>query len=245
MRTFDFASLSSFLATSLLLTAFGCGGGEESGRLKPKLADRAPEQEQDHLHGVRTTSDVGGMNEDAVESTFKRSLGALQKCLTQGASRVEFLGGFVSFFLKIGSSGEVEHAHLESSTLGDRETERCMLTALRRQEWPKPVGGSVGLARKSFDFDPPSDVRPPTDWAEEEVRPVVHTLKSRVRECKSGRRGAFMATAYVAADGSVLAASATPPDEAGEDEVDCLVDVIRQATFPSPGSWPAKVTFRL
>jgi hypothetical protein len=120
-----------------------------------------------------------------------------------------------------------------------------MLAALRRQEWPKPVGGSVGLARKSFDFDPPNDVRPPTDWTEEEVRPAVNDLKGRLSDCKNGRRAAFQATAYVAADGSVLSASVTPPDEAGENDVDCLVDVIRQATFPSPGSWPAKVTFRL
>jgi hypothetical protein len=36
-----------------------------------------------------------------------------------------------------------------------------------------------------------------------------------------------------------------PPDEQGEDAVDCIVDVLKQAKFPSPGSWPAKVTFTL
>jgi hypothetical protein len=234
------------LATCLctVLSVAACGG-EEAGALRPKLADRAPEQETDHLHGVRATSEVGGLNEEAVEVTFKSSLGKLQRCLNEGSSRLEFLGGSVSFFLKIDASGRVEHTHLESSTLGDRTTERCMMTALRSLSWPKPVGGEVGLARKSFDFDPPNDVRPPTDWSEDDVEPAVRKLSGKLRSCKNGSRGAFQATAYVAADGSVLAASVTPPDEAGEDDVDCLVEVLGEATFPSPGSWPAKVSFTL
>jgi hypothetical protein len=129
--------------------------------------------------------------------------------------------------------------------MGDRATERCMMTSLRSLSWTKPVGGEVGLARKSFDFDPPNDVRPPTDWAEEDVRPAVKKMNGKLRDCKSNGRSRFHATAYVAADGSVLAASVTPPDEAGEGDVDCLVDVIRETTFPSPGSWPAKVSFSL
>jgi hypothetical protein len=231
---------------SLLLPAFAFAcGGEDSARRRPKLVEQEPVQETDHLHGVRAESEVGGLNEDAVEATFKKSLGALQNCLNDGSSRVEFLGGSVAFFLKIDARGRIEHAHLESSTLGDRATERCMLKALSRKSWPKPIGGAVGLARKSFEFDPPNDVRPPTDWPEEEVRPTVEKMSGKLRSCKNGTRGVFRATAYVAADGSVLTASVTPPDEQGEQDVDCLVEVVEQTTFPSPGSWPAKVSFPL
>ena len=242
-RSFFRLTLSLVLGSTFLTAC----GGEENARRRPKLVEQKPHQETDHLHGVRATSEIGGLNEDAVEAAFKKTLDPLQKCLNEGSSRIEFLGGSVAFFLKIDSSGRVEHAHLESSTLGDRTTESCMLGALRKKTWPKPVGGEVGLARKSFDFDPPNDVRPPTDWPEEEVRPAVEKLHGKLRECKTGRRrrGAFHATAYIAADGSVLAAGVTPPDEAGEEDVDCLVEVIQQATFPSPGSWPAKVSFSL
>jgi hypothetical protein len=34
-------------------------------------------------------------------------------------------------------------------------------------------------------------------------------------------------------------------DESGEKAADCLVDLLKGAKFPSPGSWPAKVTFSL
>jgi hypothetical protein len=50
---------------------------------------------------------------------------------------------------------------------------------------------------------------------------------------------------YVGTDGSVLSAGVTPPSEEGESSVDCLVSTLKEASFPSPGSWPAKITFSL
>ncbi|MFO7179518.1 MAG: AgmX/PglI C-terminal domain-containing protein [Pseudomonadota bacterium] len=194
---------------------------------------------------MQSESEIGGLDAEAVDKVFARSLGALQECLEKGAERLELLGGSVGFFLKIDSDGRIAHAHLERSTLGDRDTERCMLSALRAKTWPKPIGGSTGLARKAFEFDPPKDVRPPTDWDPAEVQETVGKLEKALAECKGSGSGTFEATAYVDTDGSVLAAGVTPPDEAGEASVDCLVGVIKEAKFPSPGSWPAKVTFSL
>jgi len=102
-----------------------------------------------------------------------------------------------------------------------------------------------GLARKSFDFDPPNDVRAPTSWEGEHVSDAVGKLSRKVSACKKGDSGPFEATLYVSTDGSVMAAGVTPPNEAGESDVDCLVATLKAATLPSPGSWPAKVTFSL
>jgi hypothetical protein len=230
-RTFG---VSVTLAVTVLS---GCGGSEPT----PKLADEAPEVRERPERPINTSSEIGGLNEEEVDAAFKSSLKGLQRCLAQGSSRVEFLGGSVSFFLKIDSSGRVSTAYLEESTLGDRATERCMLETMRKKTWPKPVGGEHGLARKSFSFDPPNDVRPPTDWTQADAEPGMKTISSALNECKNGASG-FAATLYVGTDGKVLAAGVTPPDEAGDSAVDCLVGVLEGATFPSPGSWPAKVT---
>ena len=233
------------LCTCFVLAAsfVACGGSEPS----PKTAEKPVVEggEEDHLHGIRATSEIGGMNEDAVEETFSTSLSGLERCLNRGAERVEFLSGSVSFFLKINTSGKVENAYLEHSTLGDRATEKCMLGALRAKSWPKPVGGDHGLARKSFDFDPPNDVRPPTIWSDSDAEPGLSKIGSDLEKCKNGRSGKFEATLYVGTSGEVLAAGVTPPDETGEDAVDCIVEALRGAKFPSPGSWPAKVSFQL
>jgi len=241
------ASFASKLILSLCLPFAGslvaCGGSEPNAKTPDEaLAEGAKE---DRGPGVQTSSEIGGMNEDAVEETFSSSLGGLERCLSRGAERVEFLAGSVSFFLKINTSGKIAHAYLEHSTLGDRATEKCMLNSLRAKTWPKPVGGDHGLARKSFDFDAPNDVRPPTEWSDSEAQPGLAQIGGDVEKCKDGHSGRFEATLYVGTEGEVLAAGVTPPNEDGEDAVDCLVDALKGAKFPSPGSWPAKVTLSL
>jgi hypothetical protein len=231
-----------FLSTLLTAAACQACGGSEPPPSTPKRA--APENDR-ASSAASVSAEIGGLNEERVDSTFRSALSGLQSCLNDGARRVEFLAGSASFFVKIDRHGVVDHAYLEKSTIGDRETEKCMLDTLRRKRWPKPVGGEHGLARKSFDFDAPNDVRAPTSWEQERVRSGIAKLAHQVSACKKGARGHFEATLYVATDGSVLAAGVTPPDEAGESDVDCLVGALKSADLPSPGSWPAKVTFSL
>lgn len=237
------ASLRIALLTACLPLA-ACGGDEKPPP-KSQVEAGAPKTEQDDLHGMRSSSEIGGMSEEKVDAAFKKVLGSLESCLNRGTERVEFLGGSVSFFLQVDANGKVDESYLEHSTLGDRETEKCMLSAVRGRTWPKPVGGMHGLARKSFDFDPPNDVRPPVEWDSEQVKSALKKLSDKLDECRDGVSGPFEATAYVSAEGRVLAAGVTPPNAAGERAVDCLVSAIREGSFPSPGSWPAKVTFQL
>jgi hypothetical protein len=235
-------SAASKLAALALTTSFLFACGEETP--PAKTADDEPSTEQHHGSGPQVSSEIGGLNEEKVNAAFESSLSGLERCLQQGASRVEFLGGSVSFFVKIDLEGKVDGAYLEKSTLGDRDTEKCMLVALRSRKWPKPVGGEHGLARKSFDFDPPNDVRAPADYDQDHLGKGLDKISSKLASCKSAK-GSYEATMYVATDGSVLSASVTPPSEDGEEAVDCLVSTLKGASFPSPGSWPAKVTFAL
>jgi hypothetical protein len=222
--------------------ALGCGGTEPPPK-DASIKEQAPKT--DDGPRIMASAEIGGMNEDAVDAAFTSSVKGLQRCIDAGAKRVEFLGGSVSFYLKIDATGKVAAAHLEHSTLGNRTTERCMLDSLAAKTWPKPVGGEHGLARKSFTFDPPNDVREPITWDDHDAAPGLKKIASDVDKCKEGNRGAFEATLYVDTGGKVLSASATPPDEQGEAAVDCLVGVLESASFPSPGSWPAKVTLQL
>ncbi len=226
---------------SLLVPALvACGEGTPA----PQTADDQPRSEEERRGGPSVSSEIGGLDEEKVNAAFEASLSGLTRCLNQGAARVEFLGGSVSFFVKIDVEGKVDGAYLEKSTLGDRDTEKCMLGALRSKKWPKPVGGEHGLARKSFDFDPPNDVRAPAEYDSEHLAKGLDKIASKLSSCKDAK-GKYEATMYVATDGSVLSAGVTPPSEEGEGNVDCLVSTLKDATFPSPGSWPAKVTFVL
>jgi hypothetical protein len=227
---------------SLLLLVPACGGSDPPPK-DASVHDAEPARAEGP--SISASSDIGGLNEDDVDAAFSASVKGLQRCLDMGAKRVEFLGGSVAFLLKIDGTGHVKDAYLEHSTLGNRPTEQCMLDALRAKSWPKPVGGEVGLARKSFSFDPPNDVREPITWDDHDAAPGLKKIASDVKDCKRGNTGNFEATLYIGTDGKVLSAGVTPPDSAGEEALDCLIGVLESATFPSPGSWPAKVTLSL
>ncbi|HEY3592732.1 MAG TPA: hypothetical protein VGL13_02620, partial [Polyangiaceae bacterium] len=101
-------------------------------------------------------------------------------------------------------------------------------------------------AQKSFDFDPSPDIRDAVPWSPERVSKTVSGARAKLGQCSHGAPGKYRATVYVQTNGSALAAGVTPPDERGEaNAVDCMVGVIKGMHFPSPGSWPAKVTFEI
>jgi hypothetical protein len=220
-----------------------CGGSENQGAESP--ADVTERRSREDRPNMSASSEIGALDEDKVTATFRSAQGDLQKCLFQGAQRNEHEGGDVAFFVKIDTNGRVVHAHVERSTLGDRETEKCMLRALEKRSWPSPQGGDIGLARSSLGFDPPSDARPPTDWPPSRVDDAVQGMRDKISSCKRGAGGDLTATVYVDPDGAALSVGVAASDESGASAVDCLVDVLKQATYPSPGSWPAKVTFTL
>lgn len=189
-------------------------------------------------------AEIGALHEEQTAAAFKHSLRGLERCVEEGMQRIEFLSGDIAFYIEVNSSAQIQHIHAEESSLGDRTTERCMFDVLKRAEWPTPMGGDVGIARSSFQFDM-HDSRPATDWDSERVDSGLTGIGDALQSCKSGHPGAFAATMYVNTDGAAMGASVTPTEPAGEDAVDCLVDALLRGTYESPGSWPAKVRFQL
>lgn len=236
---------SKITVLALLATLSGsiaCGGEtpEPHTAAGDKEEKAAPERPT-----LSTSAEVGALDEAKVSQAFHGALKDLQACLADGAKRNELEGGDIAFLVKIGAAGRIVHAHAEKSTIGDRDTEKCMLSALRKREWPAPEGGDVGLARNSFGFDMPNDERPPTDWDAERVESAKATIGSQLDDCKRHVSGSLTATVYVDPDGAAVTAGVASSDDSGEAAADCVVSVLKGAKYPSPGSWPAKVTFEL
>jgi len=225
------------LATGLLAVA--CGGKQAPEAAAPGYEI---DHEQDDSGGMEMMQEFGGMNEEKVKKTIENLYPSLSECLMNGSKRVDFLGGEVAFLVKVNTSGVAEVAHAERSTLGDYASERCMLDTLKKSRWPKPVGGRIGLARTSIAFDPPSDVRPPVDWSERDIQKALAENDGELAAC--GRGGPFEITAYVDTKGRVMTAGVAHADDSGEQAASCLVQAVEGIQFGSPGSWPAKVTFR-
>jgi hypothetical protein len=227
---------------ALLVSAASCGGSDPPAAAPapeaPKAAERPKAKQRLSISGQ-----LGSLDEGKVEETFNRLVPRFGDCLAQGSSRVEFIGGHVKFFVRIGVDGSAKWAYLSESTIGDRDTERCMLGIARGVRWPQPAEGE-GQAQKAFDFDPSPDVRDAVPWGADRIAKSLKSAHAKLSHCTQGAPGKYKATVYVQTDGSALAAGVATPDERGESSAaDCLVDVIKAMKFPSPGSWPAKVMF--
>jgi hypothetical protein len=196
---------------------------------------------------MKMQTELGTIDPAQTEAAWTKLQPALMRCYTDGQKRLEYLGGDIKFFLRVGQDGSAKYVYLLDGTLGDRETERCMLDLALGATWPTPDGGEAEV-QKSMGFDPPSNVRSPFDWAPEKVNAALKAHEADLAKCKAGVSGSFRVTAYVAPAGKgghVLTAGVVPPSRDGDAKVDCIVDVLKKMKMPSPGSYAAKVSFTL
>jgi hypothetical protein len=233
------ARLSVLLPVAVAVAS--CGGGTKHAPAKSQAAAPAPPPKRKKALAV--SGQLGSLDQSKVDQTFNRMMPRFGDCLAQASSRVEFIGGHVKFFVRITTDGTTKWVYLSESTLGDRDAERCMLGIAREAQWPPPAEGE-GQAQKSFDFDPSPDVRDAVPWGPDRVAKALSSVRGKFGQCSHGAPGRYRATVYVQTNGTALAAGMAPPDERGEGSaVDCMVGIIKGLKFPSPGSWPAKVTF--
>jgi hypothetical protein len=220
-----------------------CGGSTPPPQEPEDEAETAFRRGDDDS-GMGVSSEVGGLNQQKARRVFKQAQKDLIACLNEGARRIEYLAGDVRFFVAVDTDGSVKSAHLSETTLGDRQTETCLLDVLRAREWPKPVGGKVATAESSIGFDHSGDVRPPEILDYEAIAPGVESVQSELDACKPGG-GSFFVTMYIDKEGAPIAAGAAPPDGGSDSAVDCIVGVLMGAKFPSPGGYVGKVGFQL
>ena len=225
---------------ALLSLAIGCGGSPAPGPTDARPTEASAERAS-RPSGPSVESEVGGLDESRVKKAFEQSAGKLTACFNRGAERLPYLSGEVRFVIRIKSDGSPRVAFVKDSTLGDRATEECMLGALKAVPWPKPVGGNEGLAENSFTFEPGADERPPVAWSPEQLGTPFRKAKGELSRCRAGASG-LKVTMYVDTDGKPSAIGASSADERGEAAIACVISALQGITFPSPGSYAAKVT---
>jgi len=228
---------SSVLVAALLA---GCGSAPPP---PPEPVAPAPVKSEAAPPPPASQSEIGGLNEEAVERSFKKMESAIQTCFTNGSAKVNGLGGHFKMKLRIDPQGAVKWAYLGESTLGDRDTEKCLLEAARAKSWPLPVGGD-GLAEKSYDLDAAT---PPKDLDSKKYKIAISLAAKETAKCrKRGTWGTvFAVTAYLRWDGLPIAVGIAPPNEKGEEVIDCMVKILRKIKFGSTGRRVAKLGFDL
>ncbi len=184
------------LSLSFLAALAACGGSKP-----PPKMEEAPKEEvksETPSGGPMVEQELGSIDQRAVEKKFFDLQSKLETCHKQGRDRVEYLSGDVKVFLRVGKDGRVKYSWFEESTLGDRDTEKCILDLFSATEWPKPIGGEAEI-RNGFGW-PAGSERQPTPWGPEKVIGALeedNEAKKNVDKCKAGVSGDFRVTAYV------------------------------------------------
>jgi hypothetical protein len=239
MRSFALR-LPALAAALAVFATTGCGKQEPPRTPEPKAATpakKAPAKPQ-----MKLASELGYVDPKEVDATFARTQESLLACLEQRTSVFDGVGGGFSVFLRLSDEGRVRWGHLESSTLGDRKVEKCILDVFRKTQWPRPDQGDAEV-RNKLDFDLPEGVRPPQALAAARFQNTLGPALPKLAACRGGEKIPVEITAYLDTKGYVLSAGAASRDGKLNGELDCMVDVVRGLSFPSPGSYPAKVTF--
>ena len=185
---------------------------------------------------------MGALDAGAVGKNFTTLKSQADRCQDDRRKqndRLDFVTGDLTLEVRVGEDGSVKSAALIRSTIGDRVIEKCIVDAARALSWPKPQGGVTGIASNELSLPMKGD-REAVPWSADKVTSALSRAQSALAACKAP--GAQI-TAYVGTDGHVIAAGASQPDPAQPAAPDCLVDAIKGLTFPSPGGWPARVTF--
>lgn len=189
-------------------------------------------------------AEVGALDTKAVNKNFSSLLQSMERCQDDRRKqepRLDFLAGNAKIEVRVSENGSVQSAVLIHSTIGDIATEACILDATKRLSWPKPEGGLIGIASNEFSLPMKAD-REATSWGAEKAESTLAKANSSLSSCKSGAQSASDLTIYVDTDGSVISAGASQPDPGSPKVASCLVKAVMGLKFPSPGSWPAKVT---
>jgi len=193
-------------------------------------------------HGPKIAAEVGALDEHVVQEAFDAARASVGECFARANERLRWpmVGGDVEVVVRVRHDGSVRWIFPVRSTLGDREAERCILDALGAQHWPKPQGGDEGIARGPYGSDAPG--REPVAWAPSDLGHAGDELRAKLHACGREKGGAVSVTLYVDPNGKPVTAGAASDDEHGIEALDCAVEAAMGLRYPSPGSYPAKVT---
>ncbi len=220
-----------------------CGGGTVEAPHVDPVPTVTAHHEGPHM---RVAGQLGSIDEAATKNTFAKLSDPFQTCQTSGLKRIDYLAGDVKFFLRIGEDGRAKWGYLEKSTLGDIETEKCLMNIAMGASWPVPDGGEAEIQYDGLGFDPPSTARLPTDWPSDKIATTLGKHGEALNKCVDAGKGAkFTVTAYVVPGGKVQSVGVATNTKDGAEQIDCIVSAVKAMKMPTPGSWAAKVAFQL
>ncbi|MGB0678515.1 MAG: TonB family protein [Polyangiales bacterium] len=120
-------------------SGYGRGAGNFSGR-----QNRVPK-----IRGGAVQS-VGSLSKETIRRVVRRHLNEVKHCYEQQLNQRPDLAGRVTISFIISPTGAVQSSTVASSTIGNRQVETCVASAVRRWAFPAPDGGGIVVVNYPF-----------------------------------------------------------------------------------------------
>ncbi len=125
----------------------GSGYGRGAGGLGGRRA-RAP----DVIPGQANVR--GSLDKEIIRRIIRRHINEVKYCYEQELTKKPDLGGRIMVQFTIAASGQVIASVLQNSTMANARVENCTVQAVRRWEFPKPLGGGIVIVSYPFVLTP-------------------------------------------------------------------------------------------
>ena len=108
------------------------------------------------LYALGNQAEVyGGLNRSQIEEVIRRHKGQLIYCYETSLQVKPNLSGRVDVKFIIGGNGKVRTAKVKATTLKSKNVENCLLSKLKKWQFPRPVGNVDVKVSYPFNFNRP------------------------------------------------------------------------------------------
>ena len=105
------------------------------------------------VSGVLTVR--GSLGKEIIRRVVHQHINEVKFCYDQELARKPALAGRISVQFAISPVGQVITSVMQSTSMDDARVENCVVSAVRRWEFPKPVGGGIAIVLYPFNFTSP------------------------------------------------------------------------------------------
>jgi hypothetical protein len=96
----------------------------------------------------------GSLDKEIIRRIIRRHINEVKYCYEQELTKKPDLGGRIMVQFTIAASGQVIASVLQNSTMSNARVENCTVQAVRRWEFPKPLGGGIVIVSYPFVLTP-------------------------------------------------------------------------------------------
>ena len=227
----------------------GCGAAPVVPSAPEELDTTVTEQEaapaeappQVEIEGI-----MGTISADDVRRGLEPRMRRFGMCFSRRYDELEVLAGELVMGFRVDREGRVLWVRPVRSTVGDRQTESCLMDVARGARFRPPRGGEAEFTYP-LAMDLTDGVRAPLAWGPERMQASIARFgEELLQECRpAGHSGGYSITAYVERPGRILAVGATTDAEPLVETLDCVVEHVRGWETATPGSYPARVSFEV